>query len=205
MVSIRQATMDDLLGIQTCNQISLQENDQINFYLSIMIPWPQLVYVAEDYNKKIVGYVMGRMDEESTECRAHIVSLVVLRTHRKLGLATKLITLAHNGMEALGARYISLHLRKSSLEAFQLYHQTLGYKIHDILVKYYPDGEDAYDMHKPLNPKSDYQEQQSTVASSSSWELESGLSKQFEPKSERKHYHQQQDSTEGPSTSGAPY
>ena len=33
-------------------------------------------------------------EEESNECRGHITSLAVLRTHRKLGLATKLMTAA---------------------------------------------------------------------------------------------------------------
>lgn len=37
--------------------------------------------------------VSGR-EEESTEGRGHITSLAVLRTHRKLGLATKLMTAA---------------------------------------------------------------------------------------------------------------
>ena len=133
-----------------------------------MISYPRLVYVVKDYRKKIVGYVMGIMDEESMECRAHIVSVAVLRTHRKLGLATKLMTLAHNAMEVFGAWYVCLKVRKSKLEAFQLYNQSLGYIIHGIEDKYYADGEDAYDMYKPLRPKSDYQEQPSTVASSSS-------------------------------------
>jgi ribosomal protein S18 acetylase RimI-like enzyme len=33
-------------------------------------------------------------EEESTECHGHITSLAVLRTHRKLGLATKLMNAA---------------------------------------------------------------------------------------------------------------
>ncbi|VVB11422.1 unnamed protein product [Arabis nemorensis] len=39
------------------------------------------------------------MEEESNECHDHITSLAVLRTHRKLGLATKLMTAAHAAME----------------------------------------------------------------------------------------------------------
>ncbi len=35
-----------------------------------------------------------RREEESTECHGHITSLAVLRTHRKLGLATKLMNAA---------------------------------------------------------------------------------------------------------------
>lgn len=49
-----------------------------------------------------------------------------------------------------GAEYVSLHVRKSNRAAFNLYTETLGYKIHDIEAKYYADGEDAYDMRKQL-------------------------------------------------------
>ncbi|CAI5486225.1 unnamed protein product [Closterium sp. Naga37s-1] len=44
-----------------------------------------MLYVAEDYNKKIVGYVLAK---------------IVSRTHRKLGLATKLMTAARECSEA---------------------------------------------------------------------------------------------------------
>ena len=95
------------------------------------------------------------MEEESTECHGHITSLAVLRTHRKLGLATKLMSAAQAAMEHVySAEYVSLHVRKSNRAAFRLYTETLGYKIHDIEAKYYADGEDAYDMRKQLKAKS---------------------------------------------------
>ncbi len=126
----------------------------MKYYLHHILSWPQLLYVAEDYNGKIVGYVLAKMEEESTECHGHITSLAVLRTHRKLGLATKLMSAAQNGMEQVfGAEYVSLHVRKSNRAAFNLYTETLGYKINDVEAKYYADGEDAYDMRKQLKGK----------------------------------------------------
>jgi len=162
MVCIRQATMEDLLSMQTCNLMCLPENYQMKYYFYHILSWPQLLYVAEDYNKKIVGYVLAKMDEESTECHGHITSLAVLRTHRKLGLATKLMTAAQKAMhEVFGAEYVSLHVRKSNRAAFHLYTHTLGYKINDIEAKYYADGEDAYDMRKQLKVKSESKHQHS--------------------------------------------
>ena len=55
--------------------------------------------------------------------------------------------------QVFGAEYVSLHVRKSNRAAFNLYTQTLGYKIHDAEAKYYADGEDAYDMRKQLKGK----------------------------------------------------
>jgi len=53
--------VDDLLAMQSCNLMCLPENYQMKYYLYHILSWPQLLYVAEDYNKKIVGYVLAKM------------------------------------------------------------------------------------------------------------------------------------------------
>lgn len=138
--------------MQACNLFCLPENYQLQIYLYHIISWPQLLYVAEDYNGKIVGYVLAKMEEEETsEYHGQITSLAVLRTHRKLGLATKLMMVAHNAMGyVFAAEYVSLHVWKSNQATFNLYTRTLGYKIHDLEGKYYADGEDVYVMRKIL-------------------------------------------------------
>ncbi|GMH40198.1 hypothetical protein BSKO_08102 [Bryopsis sp. KO-2023] len=153
MVSIRPAVMGDLLAMQRCNLLCLPENYQLKYYFYHILSWPQLLYVAEDYDGKIVGYVLAKMEEESTEVHGHITSLAVARTHRKLGLATKLMNAAHHAMEEVfDAEYSSLHVRVTNLGAIHLYSDTLGYKIHDTESKYYADGEDAYDMQRVFKP-----------------------------------------------------
>lgn len=56
----------------------------------------QLLWVAEDYNGKIVGYVLSKMEEDvkKGDEHGHVTSLAVERTHRKLGIATKLMNAA---------------------------------------------------------------------------------------------------------------
>lgn len=139
--------MADLLQMQRTNLMCLPENYQlkvrpiflhdpfashgppplnsccnyVQYYFYHILSWPQLLYVAEDYDGKIVGYVLAKMyvlcvdsancpaekhftsmidtsfcndacrEEEDTEVHGHITSLAVARTHRKLGLATKLM------------------------------------------------------------------------------------------------------------------
>ena len=91
------------------------------------------------------------MEEEDTPPHGHITSLSVLRTHRKCGLATKLMTASHNRMtESFDAHHVALHVRKSNRAAFHLYSQTLDYEIRDVERGYYADGEDAYDMRKAM-------------------------------------------------------
>jgi hypothetical protein len=40
---------------------SLPENYQMKYYLYHILSWPQLLYVAEDYDGSIVGYVLAKM------------------------------------------------------------------------------------------------------------------------------------------------
>eukprot|EP00746_Dinoflagellata_sp_MGD_P166529 gnl/MRDRNA2_/MRDRNA2_96473_c0_seq1.p1 gnl/MRDRNA2_/MRDRNA2_96473_c0~~gnl/MRDRNA2_/MRDRNA2_96473_c0_seq1.p1 ORF type:complete len:252 (+),score=76.82 gnl/MRDRNA2_/MRDRNA2_96473_c0_seq1:130-885(+) len=147
MVCIRPANVEDLIAMQACNLCCLPENYQLKYYLYHILSWPHLLYVAEDYNKKIVGYVLAKMEEDTNEVHGHITSLAVLRSHRKMGVATKLMRASQRAMEEVyNAEHVSLHVRESNRAAFSLYSRTLGFEIHDIEKKYYADNEDAYDM-----------------------------------------------------------
>ncbi|CAM9849047.1 unnamed protein product [Chrysoparadoxa australica] len=155
-VSIRSATMDDLIQMQNTNLWCLPENYQMKYYLYHILSWPQLLQVAEDHKGRIVGYVLAKMEEDAKPSHGHITSVAVLRTHRKRGLATKLMKSSQIGMqEAFDAEYVSLHVRKSNAAAFHLYTETLGYEIHDVEKGYYADGEDAYEMRLPFKKGAD--------------------------------------------------
>ena len=149
MLSVREATVFDLLNMQQTNLWCLPENYNLKYYFYHVLSWPQLLQVAEDHKGKVVGYVLAKMEEDAAEVHGHITSLAVLRSHRKMGLAAKLMTAAQEAMaETFAAEYVSLHVRKSNRAAFSLYTTTLGYQINDIEAKYYADSEDAYDMRK---------------------------------------------------------
>ncbi|CAM9491494.1 unnamed protein product [Ectocarpus sp. 8 AP-2014] len=155
-LSIRQATVDDLIQMQTANLWCLPENYQMKYYLYHVLSWPQLLFVAEDHKGKIVGYVLAKMEEDANvPPHGHITSLAVLRTHRKSrGIATRLMRCSQLCMqESFEARYVSLHVRESNRAAFHLYKTTLGYQINDVEKGYYADGEDAYDMRLPFPQK----------------------------------------------------
>jgi len=153
MVSIRPANFDDLIGMQACNLVNLPENYQMKYYMYHILSWPQLLFVAEAENKKIVGYVLAKIDEDSEEIRGHITSLAVLRTYRKMGLATKLMRASMAQMaETFNAEFVSLHVRVSNRAALTLYSQTLGFDTKDVEKSYYADKEDAYNMQKKLTP-----------------------------------------------------
>ena len=137
--------------MQDVNLHCLPENYNLKYYMYHILSWPQLLWVAEDYDGKIVGYVLAKMEDDAEIPHGHITSLSVLRSHRKLGLATKLMSAAAKQMEVVfNGEYVSLHVRKTNTAAFHLYSQTLGFENHGLEKGYYADGEDAYDMRKTL-------------------------------------------------------
>ena len=81
----------------------------------------------------------------------HITSLSVMRTHRRLGIAEKLMRMSQRAMaEVFNANYVSLHVRMSNSAALHLYKDTLGFDVEKVESKYYADGEDAYAMKMDL-------------------------------------------------------
>jgi ribosomal protein S18 acetylase RimI-like enzyme len=153
-MNIRTATLDDLLNIQHCNLLCLPENYGLKYYLYHALSWPQLSFVAEDEDGMIVGYVLAKMEEDAeAEPHGHITSLAVRRSHRRLHLAQQLMDQAARAMvENFGSRYVSLHVRRSNRAALHLYKDTLRFEIKEIEMKYYADGEDAFEMHRDLKP-----------------------------------------------------
>jgi ribosomal protein S18 acetylase RimI-like enzyme len=97
MVSIRRARHEDMWAMQHCNLLCLPENYNMRYWLYHILTWPQLQYVAEDVTSgKIVGYVLAKMEGEGEppeKVHGHVTSLAVSRSHRKLGLATKLMSM----------------------------------------------------------------------------------------------------------------
>lgn len=92
-----------------------------------------------------------KMDEDAPEDKphGHITSLAVKRSHRRLGLANKLMDQAAGSMvEAFGAKFCSLHVRVSNRAALGLYRDVLKFEIYDTEAKYYADGEDAFAMRR---------------------------------------------------------
>ena len=129
MVSIRRATVEDLLLMQQTNLLCLPENYQFKYYIYHYLSWPSLLHVAEEHNGKIVGYVLAKLEDEEVEqniIQGHITSISVLRTYRRLGLASKLMTHALNMMvEYYDADFVSLHVRITNRPALHLYHKIL--------------------------------------------------------------------------------
>ncbi|KAI3992315.1 hypothetical protein MKX01_030036 [Papaver californicum] len=157
MADIRQATVFDIPAIQSCDLLCFPEENPWDYFLyeKYIAFWPRLVYVAEDHETGfIVGFVFAQMEGEVTDqSHGYIANLGVLPTHRKLGIAKKLMNAAQNAMvEEYGSECVSLHVRKSNGAAINLYTERLGYN-YESAANFYKNGEDAYVMRKQLQGK----------------------------------------------------
>ena len=94
---------------------------------------------------------MAKLEDEDLEkdekIHGHVTSISVLRSHRKLGIATKLMKASQYAMMTIyDAEYCSLHVRRGNRAAISLYRDALGFQVIKVDEKYYGDGEDAFDM-----------------------------------------------------------
>ncbi|XP_026194027.1 N-alpha-acetyltransferase daf-31 [Cyclospora cayetanensis] len=147
---VRPSDVFDLFEMQHVNFVNLPENYVMKYYFFHSLSWPQLPTVAQDGQGKIVGYVLAKLEDENTQGQkphGHVTSVAVLRQNRKLGLASKLMTLSQRAMEDIfAADYAALHVRVTNRAAYALYSKTLGFRVHDIDKEYYADKEDAFNM-----------------------------------------------------------
>ncbi|KAJ2228717.1 N-terminal acetyltransferase A complex catalytic subunit ard1 [Coemansia sp. RSA 1722] len=154
MITIRQAQAGDQIAMQQCNLTNLPENYHMKYYLYHFATWPELSFVAENENGRVVGYVLAKMNDDKDvqpPLDGHITSLSVMRSYRRLGLAERLMSQAQRAMvEVYGSKCVSLHVRVSNKAAFSLYKNTLKFDVDHTEKKYYADGEDAYAMKKNL-------------------------------------------------------
>lgn len=101
-MDIRLLHASDIPHVQHANITNLPENYFMKYYLYHALSWPQLSFVAVDVARpqkspydppRIVGYVLAKMEEEPADgvAHGHITSLSVMRTHRRLGIAEKLM------------------------------------------------------------------------------------------------------------------
>ncbi|KAJ3305271.1 hypothetical protein HDV03_001869 [Kappamyces sp. JEL0829] len=133
MLTIRQATAKDLIEMQVFRLLFNPKNCNLHNLPENYTMKYYLYHIISwpelsfvaEYGGEIVGYVLAKIQLES---------------------AMK---------ENFGAKYVSLHVRKTNRAALALYRDTLQYKfVHDanaarlkeVEKGYYADGEDAYAM-----------------------------------------------------------
>jgi N-terminal acetyltransferase B complex catalytic subunit len=158
-------TPQDLLSLNLTNLDPLTENYDPSFYLNYLMRWPSLFSVVEDQDAGIVGYIMGKLEEQPSSMRhskhytpwhGHITVLTVAPAWRRLGYARRLTESLEYMSDINQAWFVDLFVRAGNKVAVDMY-KGMGYSVFRRVVNYYCDdptgaskeGEDAFDMRKP--------------------------------------------------------
>jgi len=149
-ITLRRVKINDLLQMQQTNLHCLPENYHLWYWLYHYIIAPQAAHVAVDSRGKLLGYVLGKTDDEGRNKKppepihGHITSVAVYNGFRKLGIATKLLQYTHKTLkECFKTEYVSLNVRETNRAGRLLYEKTLGYKFDHLEERYYADQENG--------------------------------------------------------------
>ncbi len=175
IITIRQATPNDAIGMSSCNKANLPEYYSDTLCKQFISKWPSLCFVAvakstdSPYNdENIIGYALGRVEIPNWSANklissvvtplqkspflnpgytGHVSSIAVYPPFRGLGIAQSFMNRLH---ESFANDYsidtVTLHVRANNIAAINLYTSTFPYKFSQRLTRYYDDGEDAWLM-----------------------------------------------------------
>ncbi|EDW76129.1 uncharacterized protein Dwil_GK19033 [Drosophila willistoni] len=151
MSAFREFQLDDLFKLNRIFFDPLVEIYALSFYMQRLLQYPHLSVTALTVNNRLSGYIFGSHEtNKSSSCphNAHISSLAIDQTYRRLGVATKLIDNFHQTAELNQDWYVDLFVRDTNKSAIKLY-ESFGYVKYRWLPKFY-NNYHAYDMRLPL-------------------------------------------------------
>src|SRR3972149_152370 len=147
--NLRKFMPDDLQTVMQINRETLPENYTDYFFMDLFERFPDAFIVAEE-DHEIVGYIMCRIEVGLSNLglgglirKGHVVSIAVLPTARRKGVAQALINTANDGMRDYKAKQCFLEVRVTNDVGIALY-KKLGFEISRTINGYYSDGEDAH-------------------------------------------------------------
>lgn len=125
---------------------ALHEHYDPSLYLSLSAEWPEGFLIAADPHDVPVAFLLG---VSQVEGEARILMFAVDRNYRMGGIGTLLMeTFFERGM-ARHYRRVTLEVRVSNATAIRFYTR-FQYSVIDLLRGYYSDGENGYQMARPL-------------------------------------------------------
>ncbi|MDH5404613.1 MAG: GNAT family N-acetyltransferase [Candidatus Heimdallarchaeota archaeon] len=138
MVTIRSMDLEDTVEVYKLGKVAfIDENkDKESFAysywsLSAVVNFVEnyidLTFVAED-NDEIVGFVLGHPTYEKMEL-GYLEWVAVKSTHRKLGVAIKLIDAIQQAFVARGLNSIVTDIKQDNIASLSLFEKKFGFKV----------------------------------------------------------------------------
>ncbi|KAF2232768.1 acetyltransferase [Viridothelium virens] len=122
----------------------LSEPYSIYVYRYFLYQWSDLCFMALDRADRLIGVVICKLEpHRGGPMRGYIAMLATQEAHRGKGIATKLVSLAIEAMQARDADEIALETEVSNVASNKLY-ERLGFLRTKRLHRYYLNGNTAY-------------------------------------------------------------
>ena len=125
---------------------ALHEHYDPSLYLSLSTEWPDGFLIAADPHDVPVAFLLGVYQIEH---EARILMFAVERNHRMNGIGALLMETFFERCLARAYRRVTLEVRVSNATAIRFYTR-YHYSVIDMLRGYYSDGENGYQMARPL-------------------------------------------------------
>jgi len=125
---------------------ALHEHYYASLYLSLSSEWPEGFLIAADPHDVPVAFLLG---VSQVEREARILMFAVERNRRTQGIGRLLMLTFLERCRDRGYARATLEVRVSNATAIRFYTR-FNYSVVDLLRNYYSDGENGYQMARPL-------------------------------------------------------
>jgi len=145
-VTLRGLRASDVPFVAAIVADALHEHYDPSLYLSLSAEWPEGFLVGADSHDVPVSFLLG---VSQVEHEARILMFAVDRNRRMAGIGQLLMETFFERCKARGYRRVTLEVRVSNATAIRFYTR-FQYSVVDLLRGYYSDGENGYQMARPL-------------------------------------------------------
>jgi ribosomal-protein-alanine N-acetyltransferase len=145
-VSLRGFRPSDVPFVAAIVADALHERYDPALYASLSAEWPDGFLVASDPHDAPVGFLLG---VSQVEGEARVLMFAVDRPRREAGIGSLLMSSFFDRCRARGFRRVTLEVRVSNATAIRFYAR-YQFSVVDLLKGYYSDGENGYQMARPL-------------------------------------------------------
>jgi ribosomal protein S18 acetylase RimI-like enzyme len=145
-VTLRGFRPSDVPFVAAIVSDALHEHYDPSLYLSLSAEWPDGFLIASDSHEVPIAFLLG---VSQVEHEARILMFAVDRNHRMGGIGRLLMETFFQRCLARGFRRVTLEVRVSNATAIRFYTR-FDYSVIDLLRGYYSDGENGYQMGRPL-------------------------------------------------------
>ncbi|MGP8078446.1 MAG: GNAT family N-acetyltransferase [Thermoplasmata archaeon] len=145
-VTLRGFRPGDVPFIASIVEEALHERYDPSLYASLSAEWPDGFLIASDPDGVPLGFLLG---VSQVPGEARVLMFAVARGHRAQRIGTFLMDAFLGRCRARGFRRVTLEVRVSNATAIRFYAR-YQYSVVDLLRAYYSDGENGYQMARPV-------------------------------------------------------